>query len=57
MADVIFQISAPDLCAGVVVRGGIVREAAPILCWVIGKEWGTVQAWAERKGYRITMVG
>lgn len=31
------QVTAPHLCAGIVLRDDVVVEAAPILRWMVGK--------------------
>jgi hypothetical protein len=33
--------------AGVVVRGGVIIEAAPIFHWMIGKRWAEVVTWPK----------
>ena len=52
----LYQITAPHLCAGAIERNGRLIYAAPILRWTVGKTLAEVQAYAGRKGWRVTKV-
>lgn len=45
----LYQIDTPHFCAGVLVQGEHVVEAAPILGWSVGKTWSRVEAWCKSK--------
>jgi hypothetical protein len=57
MADGLYQLTLPHLCAGLVVAGGRVTRAAPILRWTIGKPAKQVWLWAQTKGGTCVRVG
>lgn len=44
LADGLYRVSTSYLCAGFVVRGGVVVECAPVLAKRIGY-WATVAQW------------
>lgn len=46
-------IQAPHYCASIIVSGDVVREAAPILRWALGKRWTGLRRYFERKGFRV----
>lgn len=48
----LWRIVAPHYVAGLIVSGGVVVEAAPILGWSVGKEWRGVRRYLRGKGYR-----
>lgn len=52
----LYQVTAPHFCAGVVVRGGIVVETAPILAYM--REWnlGRSLDYCKRKGWKMVSV-
>lgn len=47
----LWQITAPHYCAGLIVEDGKVTQAAPILKWSIGKSWREVKKYLIAKGY------
>lgn len=47
----VWQITAPHYCAGLVVSDGMVTDAAPIICWTVGKAWRDVRNQLRAKGY------
>lgn len=49
-------IDAPHFYAGIVLVDGVVREAAPILRWSIGKHRTFLSAYFARKGWKTTIV-
>ena len=50
------QITAPHLCAGIVVRDDVVAEAAPILAWTIGKRRDWLRGYFRDKGWTAVVV-
>ena len=44
--DELVQITSGYFCAGLVVSGGVVVQAAPILGWARGKSWKWLKSWA-----------
>lgn len=47
----IWQVTAPHFCAGVVVKGGKCVTAAPILSWAIGKDARYLLRYFSSKGW------
>lgn len=41
----LWRVETKYACAGVLVRDGIVVEAAPIYRWMSGKSWAEVLGW------------
>ena len=56
MSPTLIIIDAPYMYAGAEVQRGIVRRAAPILAWSIGKPYEYLTRWAQRKGYKVVRV-
>ena len=54
--EVLFQITAPHYCAGLIVRGRFVVDAAPILQWCIGKSRPEVMNYFARKGFSVRKI-
>lgn len=54
---VLYRVTAPHLCAGMVVLGFHVVEAAPILRWAIGKHVTFLQGYFKRKGWIMEVCG
>lgn len=52
----LYQVDVPHFCAGLVVYGGVVGEAAPILNWVIGKPLSDLERWVRVKGGTLVKV-
>jgi hypothetical protein len=49
-SEVLWQVTLPHFCAGLVTDAeGDVRQAAPILHWAVGKNVGSVAAWARNR--------
>jgi hypothetical protein len=46
-------IKAPHFYAGVVVRDGMIVEAAPIVRYMIGKSYDWLTLYVETKGWQI----
>ena len=46
------QVTAPHFCAGIVIENGKSVKAAPILAWTLGKDWGYLQRYFERKNWK-----
>ena len=51
---ILYQIDLGYACAGVVVRAGLVIEAAPIFRWAIGKSWVYFESWVRGMGGTVT---
>lgn len=52
----IWQVTAPHFCAGVIERGGIIIEAAPILRWAISEPLAKFGLYCQRKGWQMERV-
>ena len=52
----LYQVTAPYMCAGLVVVGLRVVEAAPILGWMCGKYLTQIEDWCARKDFRLEQV-
>ena len=52
----LYQVTSPYYCAGIEVKGGRVRKAAPILKWAIGKEFSEMISYFDYKGYAVEEV-
>jgi hypothetical protein len=48
-ASDLYQVDVGYFCAGVVVRMGVVVEAAPILRWAVGKSLADLETWVRKK--------
>lgn len=45
----IYQVDTGEARGGVVVRDGVVTEAAPVHRWMVGKRWCDVGQWRRIK--------
>jgi hypothetical protein len=56
--DYLCRITAPHLCAGLVVRhlDLTVAEAAPILRYMVGWSGSRVRQYCERKGWELEII-
>lgn len=52
----LYQVTAPHFCAGVIVRGGFIVEAAPILKWTIGQPYLKLGVYCKQKGWKLLEV-
>lgn len=50
MPSILYQITLPHLCAGIIAQDGIITAAAPILRWSVGKPVRELAAWVKAKG-------
>lgn len=50
------RVVAPHFVAGIVVVGGRVTEAAPILSWTIGKDQDWLRGYFKRKGWEAFII-
>ena len=50
------RVTLPHLCAGVLVDGERIVQAAPILRWSTGKQLTELAAWVLKKGGTIEVV-
>ena len=48
-----FRITAPHFCAGGSAVADRVTSAAPILRWMLGKQWTAMKAYCARKGWTV----
>lgn len=55
-SEVLFQITAPYYCAGLIVRGRFVVDAAPILRWCVGKSRPEVMNYFARKRFSVREI-
>ena len=57
MTTQLIQVCSPYVTAGIVVKDGLITDAAPILrkAW-LGRPFGSLQAWARREGWEIIVV-
>jgi hypothetical protein len=51
-----YRISAPHFVAGIVASGDLILQAAPILSWAVGRDFGSVRDYCQRKGWQIEPV-
>jgi hypothetical protein len=52
-----YQITAPNFVAGVIVEDGVVIQAAPILFYLVGEHIDYIQQACESWGYKLKEVG
>ena len=45
-------VDAPHFYAGIEVHHGKVINAAPILSWAMGSDWGFLQSYFKKKGWK-----
>jgi hypothetical protein len=45
----LYRVVLPYFVAGVIVRMGVVVEAAPILRWAVGKSLADLETWVRKK--------
>ena len=50
------QVTAPHFCAGIILKDGIVTEAAPILRWAIGWRRARLSEYFREKGWKAIVV-
>lgn len=56
MEGELYQVDTGYYCAGIVVRDGVVVEAAPVLRWALGKSLDVVSRWVNGKGAKIVLL-
>lgn len=52
----LYRVTGGTVCAGVLVRGGKVIEAAPVLKWTVGQWWTDVMKNLAQRGWRAQLV-
>ena len=52
----LYQVTLPYACFGVVVEAGCVRTAAPIGRWMVGKTLTVITNWISQKRGKIIEV-
>ena len=55
--EILYQITLPYACAGVIVRDGKAYKTAPIFGWMKGKNIGYIKSWVKKKRGSIERVG
>jgi len=50
------QITSHYFCAGIIIIEGMCREAAPIIKWMVGKEYSYLRNYCFRKNWRFHIV-
>lgn len=51
---ILAQITAPHFCAGLVIRGDVCIECAPILRrWAMGRTRDAIRSHCERRGWTV----
>lgn len=50
------RVTAPHFVAGLLAQGGVVKEAAPILRWAVGKSTRECAAYFKRKRWAWEIV-
>ena len=50
------QVTAPHLCAGIVLEDDVCTDAAPILRWAVGRRRTELRQYFARKGWRVSIV-
>jgi hypothetical protein len=53
---ILVQVTAPRFCAGIVLTGDVVTEAAPILAWTVGKRRDWLREYFRRKDWTAVIV-
>lgn len=53
---ILYRVTAPHFCAGMIVVGLHVVDAAPILRWAIGKHMSYLASYFKRKGWTMEEV-
>ena len=56
MTGQLYQVDAPGYSAGMVVEGGVVTGAAPIIRWTVGREMNALKVYLEKRGYTVQAV-
>lgn len=49
MKEILYQVTLPYACAGIIVRNKRVVEAAPIFGWMRGRTVSEVSSWVRGK--------
>lgn len=52
----LYRITTGYFCAGIIVENNIVKEAAPILNWTIGKHILFITSWVDMKNGTIEQL-
>ena len=55
--QLLYQVTAPHFCAGIVVDEYKCLEAAPILGWAVGRQRSYLRRYFKRKGWIVRYVG
>lgn len=55
--DIMYRVEFNNAVCGIVVRGNVVVNSAPMLRVWVGQSWHKCRSWLERKGARITRSG
>jgi len=52
----LYQITTSYFCCGIVIEGGFVTEAAPIMNWSVGKSKDEIREWLKKKKAKVVLV-
>ncbi len=53
---ILWRITAPHFCAGILVWNNVVMNAAPILAWMKGRHTTWINGYCTRKGWTVEYV-
>ena len=56
MIEILWQVTAPHFCAGLVTLGDTVVDAAPILRWTLRKSRAHLRSYFKRRGWIVRCV-
>jgi len=54
--DVLYQVTLPYACFGVIVVDWVITEAAPIGKWMLGKNINYISVWVTGKSGKIEKI-
>ena len=52
-----YQVTTPHFCAGAIFNGYECVEAAPIIRWMVGKDFYEIDAYCKRNKWKIILLG
>lgn len=50
------RVSAPHFCAAVIVGNGKIQSAAPILAWMLGREFSWFLGYCQSRDWGVSLV-
>lgn len=57
MDAALIRVVAPHFVAGIIIRGGVVIKAAPILAYAKGKKYNEIKSYFDRKNWSVENLG